>query len=584
MQRIQCIWDGDIRDPWDSLQLCCILDNLQLWYDEVYKPWVSGCLDLWHAERAAEECKRRYEAHRKPRDSISPTSQKGKRHESKLAIDQKTLGKARNPKPVILSDQGRAGVHDDHDKPLPDTGATPSTEHGSLVPTLDFFQLNLNPGGSSKVSANHEARVEDDDRRSPMNAQLRQADLERPISKGVAPTDRSHADTQSRSRDEKRSVEDAADRGPYSISHTVIADGTLKPATLVFPEHVPTTGLFRSKSTIDVSDSGKQAIEAGSPISYPDLSILESGESFATPKSTTGYLTPSPSPPSKIRPSRSTTSLPTAPTPFVGIVNTLSSKDSSSGVSTDPNLASAARGPIATGNVAQDWSKAAVQRIHEANPTEPSFNPAVMGEEQEFANESDDTKIGSVGLGQLPEKSRARPDRTPVQNDPNFVLPGQGVDDALELRESLVVPAVATEPVISARKADINAQRSPSPQFGQPWGSELDLTSSGNTREVPDESNPHHPSVGTSRGVEGLTARPVDHTWRRGSAISIASQNEETLKRSDTAGTTTSKRERVKKFVWPEKYAQFTKEQDKVHRKILSGSYTIFSDLISKKK
>ena len=45
---MQCIWEGDIRRNLDTVQLCCIIENLQFWIVKHFRPWVSSCLDRWY--------------------------------------------------------------------------------------------------------------------------------------------------------------------------------------------------------------------------------------------------------------------------------------------------------------------------------------------------------------------------------------------------------------------------------------------------------------------------------------------------------------------------------------------------------
>ncbi|RDL35896.1 uncharacterized protein BP5553_06508 [Venustampulla echinocandica] len=44
---MQCIWKGDLRVIWDTVQLCRIIENLHYWIVRHYRPWVSSCLDRW---------------------------------------------------------------------------------------------------------------------------------------------------------------------------------------------------------------------------------------------------------------------------------------------------------------------------------------------------------------------------------------------------------------------------------------------------------------------------------------------------------------------------------------------------------
>ncbi len=51
---MRCIWTGDIKKLWSAVQLCCILEHLEHWFIQVYRPWVSGCLDQWRYQRTRE--------------------------------------------------------------------------------------------------------------------------------------------------------------------------------------------------------------------------------------------------------------------------------------------------------------------------------------------------------------------------------------------------------------------------------------------------------------------------------------------------------------------------------------------------
>ena len=44
---MQCIWKGDLRNTWDAVQLCRIVENLHYWIVRHFRPWVSSCLDSW---------------------------------------------------------------------------------------------------------------------------------------------------------------------------------------------------------------------------------------------------------------------------------------------------------------------------------------------------------------------------------------------------------------------------------------------------------------------------------------------------------------------------------------------------------
>ena len=37
------------------MQLCCIIDHLEDWFIQVYRPWVSGCLDQWRYQRIRKD-------------------------------------------------------------------------------------------------------------------------------------------------------------------------------------------------------------------------------------------------------------------------------------------------------------------------------------------------------------------------------------------------------------------------------------------------------------------------------------------------------------------------------------------------
>ena len=51
---MKCIWKGDLRDVWDTVRLCRIIENLQYWTVRHFRPWVSSCLDRWRLEIKVE--------------------------------------------------------------------------------------------------------------------------------------------------------------------------------------------------------------------------------------------------------------------------------------------------------------------------------------------------------------------------------------------------------------------------------------------------------------------------------------------------------------------------------------------------
>ncbi|KAL9614707.1 MAG: hypothetical protein Q9167_000836 [Letrouitia subvulpina] len=61
-ERMQCIWTGNIRNPWDAAQLCSIVDKVAEWFFYIYRPWISTCLDQWKASEADKRLKTAYES------------------------------------------------------------------------------------------------------------------------------------------------------------------------------------------------------------------------------------------------------------------------------------------------------------------------------------------------------------------------------------------------------------------------------------------------------------------------------------------------------------------------------------------
>ena len=70
-QEMRCIWTGDFRKLWNAIQLVAIVNHIQDWFLQVYRPWVSACLDLWRHRRTRknayrEERRRRFESGESP--------------------------------------------------------------------------------------------------------------------------------------------------------------------------------------------------------------------------------------------------------------------------------------------------------------------------------------------------------------------------------------------------------------------------------------------------------------------------------------------------------------------------------------
>lgn len=47
---MQCIWKGDIHFEDPMMELICIIDNLENWINEDFRPWVSGYLGRHYHE------------------------------------------------------------------------------------------------------------------------------------------------------------------------------------------------------------------------------------------------------------------------------------------------------------------------------------------------------------------------------------------------------------------------------------------------------------------------------------------------------------------------------------------------------
>lgn len=55
---MKCIWEGNLFQVWDVVQLCRIIDNIHYWMINHFRPWVSKCLDAWrlaHEDESEDE-------------------------------------------------------------------------------------------------------------------------------------------------------------------------------------------------------------------------------------------------------------------------------------------------------------------------------------------------------------------------------------------------------------------------------------------------------------------------------------------------------------------------------------------------
>jgi len=71
-QKMQCIWEGDIRRVWDTMQLCCIVENLHFWILRHFRPWVSSCLDGWVEQLRLQSDEKRPQKSMGVRDATPP--------------------------------------------------------------------------------------------------------------------------------------------------------------------------------------------------------------------------------------------------------------------------------------------------------------------------------------------------------------------------------------------------------------------------------------------------------------------------------------------------------------------------------
>ena len=50
VQRMSCIWSGNIQHIIYAVQLLRIVDQLMFWALRIFKPWVTECLESWFTE------------------------------------------------------------------------------------------------------------------------------------------------------------------------------------------------------------------------------------------------------------------------------------------------------------------------------------------------------------------------------------------------------------------------------------------------------------------------------------------------------------------------------------------------------
>ena len=50
VQRMSCIWSGNIEHILHAVQLRRIADQLLFWVLRIFKPWVTECLEHWFRE------------------------------------------------------------------------------------------------------------------------------------------------------------------------------------------------------------------------------------------------------------------------------------------------------------------------------------------------------------------------------------------------------------------------------------------------------------------------------------------------------------------------------------------------------
>ncbi|MCJ1393756.1 hypothetical protein MMC18_006632 [Xylographa bjoerkii] len=74
---MRCIWNGNILKLWDAIQLVTILDHLEYWFLQVYRPWVSGCLDLWNYQSKLKIRKKEYQEEMNRRTELEESAFRG---------------------------------------------------------------------------------------------------------------------------------------------------------------------------------------------------------------------------------------------------------------------------------------------------------------------------------------------------------------------------------------------------------------------------------------------------------------------------------------------------------------------------
>ncbi|KAF1828716.1 hypothetical protein BDW02DRAFT_209370 [Decorospora gaudefroyi] len=107
--RMQCIWEGSLRNVLDNVKLCVIIENLHLWAMNHLRPWLSSCIDQW--KRSIDEFEAEHNRYKPERSSekqpVKPNQSKARvplsgAIQSKLrnlSVDESTSDRAKTTYP-----------------------------------------------------------------------------------------------------------------------------------------------------------------------------------------------------------------------------------------------------------------------------------------------------------------------------------------------------------------------------------------------------------------------------------------------------------------------------------------------------
>ena len=103
---MNCIWKGDLRNVWDTVQLCRIIENLEHWTIRHFRPWVSSCLDIWRLEIKVE-----HEQDEKSVDELEGDEESVDEHE----VNQKAVGEFEELKYDATSEEDLISTDEEYD-------------------------------------------------------------------------------------------------------------------------------------------------------------------------------------------------------------------------------------------------------------------------------------------------------------------------------------------------------------------------------------------------------------------------------------------------------------------------------------